>query len=166
MSARSGGHVVLDTPRNPFVAHVARVLLIIDAFSPLRGWDTLARVDFLLRYPSVAAAVVGARGKPFPVRLLATETERLASEGLPLRYKFGPWDAAYYPVIGRLVGTGLVRRTFRRSSVELLITDSGRATATDLSNEGWQLERDRAHALALGLRLTGARLTALIEQIL
>ena len=50
------------------------------------------------------------------------------------RYKYGPWDDRYYPVIGALVGRGLLRYTRgRRGSVALAPTPAGRALARQLA---------------------------------
>jgi hypothetical protein len=161
---------VNDSVRNPFQEHVGRVLLLVDGYTTptagLRGWDSVARTDFLLRYPTVLAEVLHQRGAEMPARLAATETEQLAAAGLPLRFKFGPWEAAYYPVVGHLVSTRLVQRSWTGPRVELRSTSKGRQTAEQLEQEGWAIQRARAQLLGRKVRLFSHALTDEIEMAL
>ena len=59
------------------------------------------------------------------------------------RYKYGPWDDKYYPVIGALICRGLLRYSpGRRGSVALAPTREGRALAEDLAGRT-HMERGR-----------------------
>ena len=52
------------------------------------------------------------------------------------RYKYGPWDDKYYPIIGALISRGLLRYTRgRQGSVALAPTAAGRGLADDLAEE-------------------------------
>lgn len=160
-------HHVADSVRSPFVEHAARVLVLIDAHttprSGIKGWDTLARADFLLRYPTVLARIFDERGTAIPDILEATATEQQAAEGLPLRFKFGPWDAAYYPVVGRLVGTGLVQRSWKGPRIELRATTNGHSVVEELRGDDWSTVLARARLLGTKLRLSAGTLTDVIE---
>jgi len=92
----------------------ARLLLLIDAFSrkrngqrTLEGRVKLAKLDFLLRYPAYAARLLAHAGAP------QHDIDAVAQEANPLeqrmvRYRYGPWDPAYYALLGSLIGRGLV----------------------------------------------------------
>src|SRR5262245_34423509 len=81
-----------------------RLLLLIEAFTAgdsqegIRGLTKLAKLDFLLRYPTFLERALHARNrsthsvkvKPF---------ERLSVESRMVRYRFGPWDHRYPEVL-------------------------------------------------------------------
>jgi hypothetical protein len=112
------GHSVRGSSRERYRATrdaEGRLLLLIDAFSRkrngqvryLEGRVKLAKLDFLLRYPRHLARVLAARG------VSAEEISKIDIEEAPLdarmmRYRYGPWDPAYYAVLGSLIGRGLV----------------------------------------------------------
>jgi hypothetical protein len=157
----------LSSPRDPFEYHVARVLILVAAFSRgskgnLDGLTKLAKLDFLLRYPGYLERVLDEREKPLPAALRPSAQERLALESAMIRYKYGPWDSRYYPVIGRLIGQGLVEPVEGRGAVALRATDAGRKAVESLSQTGWEVVMGRASALKRGLDLSGASLQRLI----
>jgi hypothetical protein len=157
----------LSTARDPFEYHVARVLILVAAFSTgakgrLDGLTKLAKLDFLLRYPSYLEQVLDERGKPLAPTLRPSPEERLALESAMIRYKYGPWDSRYYPVIGRLIGQGLVEPVDGAGSVALRVTAAGRDTVEALSGTGWEAVIGRARALKRGLDLSGTSLQKLI----
>jgi hypothetical protein len=157
----------LSSARDPFDYHVARVLILVAAFSTgakgrLDGLTKLAKLDFLLRYPSYLERVLHERGKPLSPALRPSPEERLALESAMIRYKYGPWDSRYYPVIGRLIGQALVEPVKGRGSVALRVTGSGREVVEAFSSTGWRVVIGRSHALKRGLDLSGANLQKLI----
>lgn len=93
----------------------ARVLLLIDAFSRtkggrpryLEGRIKLAKLDFLLRYPHHLARVLAAHGASV-ADVAAIDTNDAPLDARMMRYRYGPWDPAYYAVLGSLIGRGLV----------------------------------------------------------
>jgi hypothetical protein len=162
--------LTIDTPRDPLVVHVARVLVLIDAFtgptSALRGLAKLARLDFLLRFPVYLEAALSARDRPLAFDLRATYTERRAPEGARIRWKYGPWDHRYYPLLGRLVGQGLISPERMRGELLLRSTQSGRDAVASLEGPEWALVRGRARALKRGADLRADRLGGLIVPLL
>lgn len=133
----------LEALRDDLAYHQARVLLLVQAVSRVRGTGSkldgltkLAKLDFLVRYPDLALRVLDAlsSGKPSE-----TQNNGATAEAPMIRYKYGPWDNRYYPVIGALVGRGLLRyRQGRRGSVALACTQSGQQLADDFANsEEW-----------------------------
>jgi hypothetical protein len=156
--------------------HQARVLMLVDAVASTKGHSgkldgltKLAKLDFLVRYPALAPVVLDGLDEVDP-RLNLSEAERnepTSVESPMTRYKYGPWDDRYYPVIGALVGRGLLRYTRgRRGSVALVPTAAGRRVATRLANEAtWRPVNERCAAVAeASAGLTGTGLKDLIYQ--
>ena len=71
--------------------HLARLLLLIDAFSgadhQLDGLTKLAKLDFLLRYPIFLERLLERRGLHWPEGAAPTLAERQAVESRMIRYK-------------------------------------------------------------------------------
>lgn len=157
----------LSTPQDPFEYHVARVLLLVTAFSRTRkskldGLTKLAKLDFLLRYPVYLEHLLETRGKPLPPVLRPTVHERQALESAMIRYKYGPWDDRYYPVVGRLIAQRLAEPVAGRGTVALRATDDGKRVAAALAKADWGTVEGRARSLKQGLDLSGATLQRLI----
>ncbi len=160
--------------RDDLAYHQARVLLLIDAVastpghaSKLDGLTKLAKLDFLLRYPALAPDVLDDLDGA-DIRLHLSEediTLRTDVEAPMTRYKYGPWDDRYYPVIGALVGRGLLRYTRGlRGSVAVAPTSAGRQFVRELAiADEWANISDRCHAIAeASTGLTGNALKDLI----
>src|SRR6266496_782011 len=96
----------------------ARLLLLIDTFSRKRGGTVrylegrvkLAKLDFLLRYPRHLRRVLLAHGA-HEADLTAIDPEEAPLDARMMRYRYGPWDPAYYALLGSLIGRGLVEVT-------------------------------------------------------
>ena len=79
--------------------HLARILVLLKAFArtnlpAIEGITKLAKLDFLLRYPSCLEKALLARGlsaKNIPV----DDFDRLTIEARMIRYRYGPWDHRY-----------------------------------------------------------------------
>ncbi|CPS05940.1 hypothetical protein [Mycobacteroides abscessus] len=93
-----------------------RVLILIAAVSEvsgnakkLDGLTKLAKLDFIARYqdfePLIALAL-----DISGVRTAEARTVAVVPTSTPMiRYRYGPWDDQYYPVLGALVGRGLIK---------------------------------------------------------
>jgi hypothetical protein len=134
----------LALARDDLAYHQARVLMLVAAVAAAKGHagkvdglTKLAKLDFLVRYPALAPEVLD-RLDPDDPRLGLSEddlAEPASVEAPMTRYKYGPWDDRYYPVIGALVSRGLLRYAQgRRGSVALAPTPAGRALARDLAS--------------------------------
>lgn len=147
--------------------HQTRVLLLVDAVAAepgharkLDGLTKLAKLDFLVRYPALAEEILDELPTGDPP-LHVEDVDRLTPTDVAdpmIRYKYGPWDDRYYPVIGALVSRGLLRYARgRRGSVALVPTAAGRRLADELRHDGtWQDVADRCQALArASVGLTG-----------
>lgn len=140
--------------------HQARVLLLVKAVADepghqrkLDGLTKLAKLDFLVRYPALAPEVLDELSRAEPkMHLSADEVSAPTEVEDPMtRYKYGPWDDRYYPVVGALVSRGLLRYVKgRRGSVALSPTPAGRQFADELVAQEplWSDIADRCEAVA------------------
>lgn len=107
----------------------ARLLLLIDAFSKngghLQGRVKLAKLDFLLRYPRFFVRAMAARGRDASV----DEATEPAIEQRMVRYRYGPWDPAYYGLLGSLIGRGLIMPVPQARYIGLRVTEAGHEAA-------------------------------------
>jgi hypothetical protein len=76
--------------------HLARLLILIGAFEEtdkpaIEGITKLAKLDFLLRYPTYFERAVQKRGGSLASTPIA-DYERGTVEAQMVRYRFGPWD--------------------------------------------------------------------------
>ncbi|WP_237747089.1 hypothetical protein [Micromonospora lupini] len=151
--------------------HAARILLLVAAFSyqkrkGIDGLTKLAKLDFLLRYPVMMErlALVESNETP-PDHLRATDEERLAVESRMIRYKFGPWDDRYYPILGMLIGTDLVRSSGGKGRLRMSVTGDGKRAASQLAAlPTWRLTAARCEYIATNFNTTGNRLKDLIYE--
>ncbi len=112
--------------------HLARITILLKAFSQpdapaIEGITKLAKLDFLLRYPSCLEKALIARGvsaKNIPV----DDFERLTIEARMIRYRYGPWDHRYRRFLNVLVA--------RRLAV---VRTDGRTIHIDLTAQGGEL---------------------------
>lgn len=127
----------------------ARLLLLIDAFSAgedtLQGRVKLAKLDFLLRYPSFYRRALIARGRSVPG---APEVDEHNIEHRMVRYRYGPWDPAYYALLGALLGRGLIETVPAGRYTGLRTTPLGSALAAELAGTpAWREVAERARKL-------------------
>ena len=131
----------------------ARLLLLIDAFSrrgtrprTLEGRVKLAKLDFLLRYPVYAGRLLAQAGAP------QEDIDEAAGEANPLeqrmvRYRYGPWDPAYYALLGSLIGRGLVEVVPLPRGFGYRTTERGQELAAAVAQD----DSHRAVALRIAL---------------
>lgn len=156
--------------------HQGRVLLLIRAVAEeprnsgrLDGLTKLAKLDFLVRYPALAPVVLDELHESDPdLHLGAADLSDPTAVADPMiRYKYGPWDDRYYPIVGALISRGLLRYARgRKGSVALVPTASGRSLADDLSAEpSWRGINDQCRAVArASAGLTGNALKSRIYE--
>ena len=144
----------------------ARLLLLIAAFSRrnnvLEGRTKLAKLDFLLRYPIYFERALQIRrpqlGSPLPHHQPDVESRMV-------RYRYGPWDPAYYALLGRLIGKGLVRPVPFKRGIGYRATEKGHTIASALQREpAWLDVAQRVAALRQHFNLTGAGLKKFIYE--
>lgn len=154
--------------------HQTRVLLLVNAVAAepghsrkLDGLTKLAKLDFLVRYPAFASHVLDTLSEGEPRMHIGSEDRSAPTVvGDPMiRYKYGPWDDRYYPVIGALVSRSLVRYVKgRRGSVALTVTPAGKEFAESLAADPlWRELAERCEAIAqASAGLTGNAIKELI----
>jgi predicted transcriptional regulator len=122
--------------------HAARLLILIaycgsPAKSPaIKGRTLLAKFDFFLRYPAyLSKAAMIIEGKRLE-ELMADELKEYERENVEthmIRYKYGPWDNIYYPVIAYLIAKDLVRIYVKREVEYFSLTENGKKIAERIS---------------------------------
>jgi hypothetical protein len=118
--------------------HQARLLVLLEAFagpknnSTVEGLTKLAKLDFLLRYPTyLERAITKRQGRADKVGVRSEE--RLSVESRMVRYRYGPWDDRYRELLNELVGLDLAHVTVRGRTVHIGLTDQGLERAQMLS---------------------------------
>jgi hypothetical protein len=116
-----------------------RLLLLIDAFSgghqSLEGRTKLAKLDFFLRYPAFLSRPIEIQTGGAE-RLEVPDTDNI--ETRMVRYRYGPWDPAYFALIGRLVGRGLVQIVHTSTGLGLKTSTQGHILAAEVAKtESW-----------------------------
>src|SRR5438094_599330 len=86
--------------------HAARLLLLLfysrGKTKKIEGRTKLAKMDFLVRYPTYLAEA--ARIKKVETSIKTTARP----ESLMIRYRYGPWDARYYNIFAYIVAKGFI----------------------------------------------------------
>ena len=94
----------------------------------VEGITKLAKLDFLLRYPTCLERVLASLEKnPADARVEARE--RTSIETKMVRFRYGPWDARYRRWLGLLAARNLVTLSVTGNTVNVGLTDAGRALA-------------------------------------
>jgi hypothetical protein len=94
----------------------------------VEGITKLAKLDFLLRYPTVLERALAARQKD-PTAAGVTPRERDSIETKMIRFRYGPWDARYRRWLGLLTARGLVSLSVEGNTVQIGLTERGRELA-------------------------------------
>lgn len=148
--------------------HLSRLLLLLRHAGPHRGrplvgLTKLAKLDFLLRYPAFLDRILQRRFIAWSEGAAPTPDEQQAVESRMTRYKYGPWDDRYYPLVGALIGLGLVEPPTAKGAMRLRLTDRGQELADELAaSPDWHVVDSRAALLAKNFDWTGNRLKTLI----
>lgn len=141
---------------------VGRLLLLIDAFSApdksLEGRTKLAKLDFFLRYPHyLKRALEIERHKRAAATVVDVTPNSI--ERRMLRFRFGPWDPAYFALLGQLIGRGLVLPVPETRGVGYRTTSKGRELAARLAlNDAWSETAQRSALLRRHFDRTGTSL--------
>ena len=148
----------------PSLEGEARLLLLIETFSRrrkvLEGRTKLAKLDFFLRYPRYYERALQIRR---PDLVHAKGTPEPDVESRMVRYRFGPWDPAYFALLGRLVGKGLVAPAPYARGIGYRATEKGRLMAAALKDEpAWADMSERIELLRRHFDLSGATLKKFI----
>lgn len=137
----------------------ARLLLLISTFTTkgrgLEGRTKLAKLDFLLRYPEFLRRALLVRR----VSAADANADNDDIEHRMVRFRFGPWDPAYFAILGALIGKRLVMPVPGRGGIDYRATEQGQALALKLAkSEAWSEIAARARILKAHFDWTGTNL--------
>lgn len=147
--------------------HLARLLVLIKAFArpdapAVEGITKLAKLDFLLRYPSCLEKALVARGVPTK-SIPVDDFERLTIEARMIRYRYGPWDHRYRRFLNILVARRLITVRTDGRTIQIDLTQSGSLLSDKLvASEGFSRVYDRAVLLRKHLDLKARALMEFI----
>jgi hypothetical protein len=151
----------------PSIESEARILLLINAFTTpaksLEGRTKLAKLDFLLRYPSFMQRALAIRTSEQTMQVATEEEHNI--EGRMIRYRYGPWDPTYYSILGKLIGKGLIEAVPNNRGLSYRTTERGSLIAKSLAKEeSWAETHVRVKLLKQNFNLSGTALKNFIYQ--
>ena len=125
--------------------HLGRVLILLGSAdarksSPagkakaIEGITKLAKLDFLLRYPTCLERALRKLGRD-SAEVRVQSRERTSIETKMVRFRYGPWDRRYRRWLGLLSARGLVTLGVHGTTVEIGLTDTGRAMSQHIRND-------------------------------
>ncbi len=148
--------------------HQARLLILLQAFSgadnskTVQGLTKLAKLDFLLRYPTYLEKALARRGGD-PGKVGVRPEERLSVESRMIRYRYGPWDDRYRELLNELVGRDLAYVNVQGRTIHIGLTDRGLARAEALGGLPAYVDvQRRARLLKAKFDLSATRLMRFI----
>jgi len=150
--------------------HLGRLLLLIFVFSgednksEIEGLTKLAKLDFLLRYPTYLERALTIKGRKM-TKSPPQDYERLSVEAKMVRFKYGPWDFRYRRFINTLIGMGQIYMRRDGRAYFLGITNFGVETANRLSTEGRLLDLvERSKTIKSNFNISGTNLMKFIYE--
>ena len=132
--------------------HLARILVLLGAFqredgAAIVGITKLAKLDFLLRYPSCFKTAMLARNVS-PKNLRMADFEYTTIESTMVRYRYGPWDHRYRRFLNTLAAKSLVTLVVEGRTILIDLTHKGCENAQIFSqSEEFEDLRYRAEML-------------------
>ncbi|MGD0158051.1 MAG: hypothetical protein ABSB50_18325 [Terracidiphilus sp.] len=149
--------------------HLARLLILIGAFEQpdrpaIEGITKLAKLDFLLRYPTYFERAVVKRGGSPPVGTVP-DYERHTVEAQMVRYRFGPWDHRLRRFLNLLAARGLIKISVEGRTVMISSTKVGIEAFSRLSAlEEFRSIAERARVLKKRLDIGATNLMKFIYE--
>jgi hypothetical protein len=122
--------------------HAARLLLLLyyskGKIKKIEGRTKLAKLDFLVRYPTYLAEAARIKHVKSDIKTTARPESRM------IRYKFGPWDDKYYNIFAYIVAKGFINIEPTRSKGDIFyLTKKGAFAAEELNTPEFQEIRER-----------------------
>lgn len=123
--------------------HAARLLILISRCGTprrtpgIKGRTLLAKLDFFLRYPAYLQRAAATEKRNIGLGDIGVESsdELQSVESRMVRYRYGPWDHLYYPVLAYLLGKGLVEVSTKQRTELFTLTPKGNQIATALISD-------------------------------
>jgi hypothetical protein len=100
----------------------------------VEGITKLAKLDFLLRYPTCLERALRALNKDESV-VAVHPRERTSVETKMIRFRYGPWDSRYRRWLGLLAARGLVVLGVEGNTIQIGLTDAGRVLAEQIRRD-------------------------------
>lgn len=151
--------------------HEGRLLLLLQSFAGRDGHGTvdgltkLAKLDFLLRYPTYLERALAKRPNGKPEAAEVKEHERQSIESSMVRFKFGPWDHRYRRFLNLLVAKGLATVTTEGRTIRIGLTDRGLEAAAAIGSDDANKDTTkRAQLLKRHFDLSGTNLMRFIYE--
>lgn len=150
--------------------HAARLLILLRQCGTgnkpgIDGRTKLAKLDFLLRYPTFLQRAID------HLREIGATTSEWTAAGAEveapmIRYRYGPWDPRYRQFLAFLLSRRLITITTAKPE-RVQLTAAGRRAADDLSaRASFQPLIDRCAAMTHGLNtMTGTELKDLVYDL-
>src|ERR1700744_3519143 len=143
--------------------HLARILILLESADArkttsitkaraVEGITKLAKMDFLLRYPTCLERVL-AKLERQPADVAVQDRERTSIETKMIRFRYGPWDARYRRWLGLLSSRGLVRLAMEGNTIVIGLTDAGRLLAESIKTN--PLFAELAHRSDITVKAVG-----------
>ncbi|WP_407166583.1 hypothetical protein [Bradyrhizobium sp. ORS 111] len=144
--------------------HLARLLLLLGSADArkttaitkaraVEGITKLAKMDFLLRYPTCLERILVALNRSHE-DVSVHDRERTSIESKMIRFRYGPWDVRYRRWLGLLSSRGLVRLAVEGNTIVIGLTDAGRALAESIKTD--PLFAELAHRSDITVKAVGS----------
>lgn len=129
--------------------HAARLLLLLyysrGKTKKIEGRTKLAKMDFLVRYPTYLAEAARIKKVQTNIKTTARPESRM------IRYKYGPWDTRYYDIFAYIVAKEFIEIEPSKSKGDVFrLTEKGEFAAKELEGAEFEEIKERcvlAHKL-------------------
>lgn len=156
---------------NEDALHEARLLILLSFISDtsdgcVKGITKLAKLDFLLRYPTYLYRLLPECYKRIP-NIPMSEYEIDTVESKMIRFRYGPWDKRYRRWLSNLVSKGLINTYISGVTQYIGLTEFGKQLSIQLKQEpDYHTIIGRSELLGkLSKKLTGTKLKDLIYKV-
>lgn len=150
--------------------HLGRLLILLGAFAgkdgsgSIDGLTKLAKLDFLLRYPTYLEKALQNK-KTSVTNLEIDDHERRSVESSMVRFHYGPWDFRYRRFINILVAKGLAKIIVQGKTIRIYLTTAGVTSAMVLAKaEEFKNISKRARILKSNFNMKGSKLMKFIYE--
>lgn len=151
--------------------HLGRLLMLVFVFSgderhgEIEGLTKLAKLDFLLRYPTYLERAL-IHLKKSMTKSPPRDFERTSVEAKMTRFRYGPWDFRYRRFINTLVGMGMIYLRKDGRTYYLGITEEGAKIANSLTNQVELKDMfERSKTIKTNFNFNGTRLMKFIYEV-
>lgn len=100
----------------------------------VEGITKLAKLDFLLRYPTCLERALEKLGRD-AAEVKVQPRERTSIEAKMVRFRYGPWDARYRRWLGLLAARRLVILGVQGNTVQIGLSEAGRELAAQFRED-------------------------------